>query len=100
MHERFNKKYRAVSVKSTDNREVHDNIRGKICYPAYFKVGERGWFLCEMSDILFPTPVHRMNTSTVRKVEYYDNGFTVFTENTTYEFEEVDDEEVDVDAES
>lgn len=94
MHERYNKKYRAVSVKTSEPREVHNNVEGKICYPAYFKVGERGWFLCEMSDVLFPTPVHRIHTSTVQKVEYYDNGLTVYTENTTYEFAEVYDDEI------
>lgn len=68
-------------------------LRGKICYPAYFKVGLRGWFLCEMPESLFSTSVHKIHTSVVQKVEYYDNGLTVYTQNTTYEFEEVYDDE-------
>lgn len=95
MWERFNKKYRAVSVKAKEPRDIHDEIRGKICYPAYFKVGECGWFLCNVFDVSFPThdTLHRMSTSTVKRVEYYDNGFTVYTENTVYEFAEVYDDE-------
>lgn len=89
MNEKYNKKYRAVSVKTAEPREVHNEVEGKICYPAYFKVGERGWFLCEMSEVLSPTTIHRIHTSTVQKVDYANNKITVYTENTTYEFEEV-----------
>lgn len=93
MPEKYNKKYRVVSVNTTEPHEVHNNVEGKICYPAYFKIGERGWFLCEMSEILFPTPVHRIHTSTVQKVDYYEDGLTVHTKNTTYVFKEVCDDE-------
>ena len=48
MHERYNKKYRAVSVKATDNREVHDNIRGKICYP--YREGKE--IICQVENLL------------------------------------------------
>lgn len=93
MKEKYNKKYRVVSVKTAEPREVHNDVEGKICYPAYFKVGERGWFLCEMPDALFPTSVHRIHTSPVQKVDYANNKITVCTENTTYEFEEVCEDE-------
>lgn len=29
MHERYNKKYRAVSVKTAEPREIHNNVEGE-----------------------------------------------------------------------
>ena len=98
MLEKLSKKYRAVSVITNEPHEVHNNVQGKVCYPAYFKIGERGWFLCEMSEILFPTPVHRIHTSYVKNIELTENGFIVHTENTRYEFVEIKEDDVDADS--
>lgn len=99
MLERLSKKYRVSVTTSGEPREVHDNVQGKVCYPAYFKVFERGWFLCEMSDVLFPTPVHRIHTSCVQNLELTDKGFIVHTANTKYEFTEITEDD-GIDAES
>lgn len=87
---KYDRKYRA-SVESKEPREVHEEINGAICYPAYFKEGERGLFLFETNDIF--TPIHRLQTSKVMRVEYFNNGLTIDTENTRYIFELCDDEE-------
>ena len=65
---------------------IHAVILGKVCYLGFFKIGERGWFLCdEMQGF---SPVHRIHTSEVKDVKYEENGrVIVITENTTYIFD-------------
>lgn len=89
----YNKKYRLVEVESFSTyNPVHDNIRDKICYLAYLKEGERGWFLCE-TDNMFD-PIHRIHTSTVKDVLYTrDNQIIVRTRNTKYVFKLILSEE-------
>jgi hypothetical protein len=51
---------------------TYDDMEGRVCYPAYLKVGERGWILYEIEDE-YPNYPHRLNTSPVKNVQYtYD----------------------------
>lgn len=88
----FDKKYRIVSIESKKFNPVHDDMRESVwCCPAYFKVGERGWFLF-MENGTFVLFAHRVHTSPVKEVIYEENRITVQTENTTYVFEVMEDE--------
>lgn len=81
----YSKKYRITSVEEIDGYNfMHDGMEGKICYPAYLKVGERGWFLYDTED--WCNPVHRIHTSPIEDVKYTDNQIIVKTENTVYTF--------------
>jgi len=83
----FDKRYRAVSVESNSGNPFHEDIRNSAyCYPAYFKIGERGWFLF-MKKLGDDHYAHRIHTSIVKNVIYEDNRITVQTENTKYVFE-------------
>lgn len=54
---------------------TYDNKLGCICYPAYLRVGERGWLLCEYQkeDEWMAYP-HRLHTSIIKNVEYFRDG--------------------------
>ena len=85
-----NKKYRLKSIATDNMTDLHKNILGKVCYIAYFKVGERGWFFCDTDET---QPLHRIHTSCVKDVKYTrDNQVVVSTENTLYVFEVILDE--------
>ena len=84
----YDKKYRLIKIEKLNSKynPLHENIDGKVCYPAYFIAGERGWFLCDTEDLF--NPVHRVHTSIVQKVEYTpDDQIIVMTSNTKYVFE-------------
>lgn len=85
-------KYRLVKIDTERPQLVHTSILNKICYIAYLKVGERGWFLCEVVDeIELP---HRIHTSEIQNIEYTcDNQVVVSTENTRYVFKVVSNEQ-------
>ena len=87
----FDKRYRVVSVESEKYNPLHDEVRDAafVC-PAYFKVGERGWFLF-MENLGYDYFAHRIHTSIVKSVIYEGNRITVQTENTKYVFEISDD---------
>lgn len=88
-------KYRAIEVDSKKRRYLHIAVEGSVCYLAYFKVGERGWFLYEDDDPF--SPPHRIHTSEVQEVNLIiDNEDTiveVITENTTYKFKQIQSED-------
>lgn len=72
---------------------IYDDVEGCICYPAYLKVGERGWFLYEPAKFDL-APVHRIHTSVVQSIGYTSNEIVVVTENTKFVFkvaEDIDD---------
>jgi uncharacterized protein (DUF779 family) len=72
---------------------MHKQIRGKVCYPAYFKVGERGMFLVDMEDAPSYLSIHRIFTTKVQKVtDMGDGGFSVATKNSIYVFYPVTEE--------
>ena len=84
----YNKKYRLVDIEEFNRpNHIYLEMRGCICYPAYFNVGERGWFLYESEDYDYP---HRVHTSMVRDVQYTrGNQIIVTTQNTRFTFEPI-----------
>lgn len=85
---RYDKQFKATKVETKGfRRDIHDEVEGSICYPAYFKVGERGWFLVKTDDMF--GYFHRFHTSKIKNVIYEDKRIIVETKNTIYYFEEV-----------
>ena len=85
----FNYRYRLKEIISKTDVEAKDkeDFLGKICYPAYFKVGENGWFLCETDGCTYAPD--RIRTSEVKNVGWDGTNFTVETVNTIYKFEQI-----------
>ena len=84
----FSSRYRLVSIISSKNEsQKQEDFLGKICYPAYFKVGENGWFLCETDGCTYAPD--RIRTSEVKNVGWDGTNFTVETVNTIYKFEQI-----------
>lgn len=83
----YNKKYRLVDIEEFNRpNPLYLEMRGCVCYPVYFNVGERGWFLYECDDP-YDYP-HRIHTTTVKDVQYTrGNTIIVTTENTRFTFE-------------
>ena len=89
---KFDKKYRAVSVESERFNPLHDMVRDSVCcYPAYFKVGERGWFLL-VEDTGSEYITHKAHITPIQDVVYEENRITVQTVNTKYAFEVIGEE--------
>ena len=85
----YSKKYILKNVEEFNRHNpVYDDMLGDICYLAYLKVGEHGWFLHQTKD-QFDLP-HRINTSVVEDVDYTsDNRVIVTTQNTRFTFEAI-----------
>lgn len=87
----YDKKYRVTKIEEFGKHNyIYDGVEGNICYLAYLKVGERGWFLHEsyMYDLLDWAPVHRIHTSEIESVDYKEDGSViVITQNTRFVFE-------------
>ena len=82
----YNKKYILELVEELDgHNDIYDDIEGSICYPAYFNIGERGWFLYEAN---YFGKANRIHTSIIKNVEYIDDMILVETENTRFIFRE------------
>lgn len=84
----YNKKYRFEKIEEFNRHNpIYEGMEGRICYPAYLKVGERGWILYEREDEPGCWP-HRMHTSVIQNVEYAKDfkvsKIIVTTENTRY----------------
>lgn len=85
----YDKKYVIESIEEFGkHNEIYDGVKGCICYPAYLKIGERGWFLYEPSMFDF-APVHRIHTSEIKSVDYIDDKVIVETQNTRFVFKTV-----------
>ncbi len=84
----FNKKYRIKCIEElTISNPMNEQIRGKICYPAYFAVGERGMMLVDMEDAPSFWSIHHIFTTKVQKVtNTRDGGFAVTTKDSIYVF--------------
>ena len=84
----FNKKYRIKCIEElTISNPMNEQIRGKICYPAYFAVGERGMMLVDMEDAPSFWSIHHVFTTKVQKVtNTRDGGFAVTTKDSIYVF--------------
>ena len=77
----YSKKYRLIKVEHFGwHNPTYDNKLGCICYPAYLRIGERGWLLCEYKaeDEWMAYP-HRLHTSIIKNVEY-DRGCRIIVE--------------------
>ncbi len=87
----YNKKYRIEKIEELNgHNSIYDGVEGRIAYPAYFNVEERGWFLW-IENEWFKEFAHRIHTSTVKNVEYFDDYFIVETKNTRFVFRLVSD---------
>lgn len=81
----YNKKYILKKIEEFHRHNtMYDGMEGCVCYPAYFRVGHRGWFLYEGEFDRWP---HRVHTSIIQEVLYEDNRIIVRTENTRFTFE-------------
>jgi hypothetical protein len=78
----YNKKYRLENFEEfNEHNYIYATMLDCVCYPAYFNVGERGWFLYE-TDV-WSVAAHRVHTSIVKDVQYTrDNKIIVTTQNT------------------
>ena len=63
---------------------VYDDLINAVCYPAYFNVGERGWFLANTNKWF--DKAHRIHTSVIENVEYLEDRIIVTTQNTRFTF--------------
>lgn len=82
----YSKKYCIEKIEEFNHHNpIYDGVEGRIAYPAYFNVGERGWFLW-FEDGWLKDFAHRIHTSIVKSVEYFDDYFIVVTQNTKFTF--------------
>ena len=82
----YSKKYNLEKIEEFGrHNHAYDDMKGCVCYPVYFNVGERGWFLYETNEQYASWP-HRVNTSVVKDVIYRDNQIIVTTQNTQFTF--------------
>ena len=81
----YSKKYILEKIEEFNGpNPMYEDMEGVICYPAYFRPGERGWFLYEQKyGSAFP---HRVHTSVIKDIEYVDGGIIVTTQNTRFTF--------------
>lgn len=87
----YNRKYIIEKIEEFNgHNSIYDGVEGRIAYPAYFNVGERGWFLW-IEDGWFKEFAHRIHTSVIQNVIYVNDGETivVLTQNTRFTFKEV-----------
>lgn len=69
----YNRKYIIENIEEFNGHNpIYDGVEGRIAYPAYFNVGERGWFLW-IEDGWFKEFAHRIHTSVIQNVEYFEN---------------------------
>ena len=84
----YSKKYRIEKIEEFNHHNpIYDDVEGSIAYPAYFNVGERGWFLYD--DDWFGNG-QKIHTSVIDSVIYTDDTIVVLTQNTRFTFRLVD----------
>lgn len=83
----YNIKYRLEKIEEFNGHNpIYDNIEGRVCYPAYLNVGERGWFLY-IEDNGWHEYAHRIHTSVIKDVvSTRCNQIIVTTQNTKFTF--------------
>ena len=87
----YNKKYRFAKIEQFGRyNPIYEDMEGRVCYPAYLKVGERGWLLYEREDEWDRVP-HRLHLSIIKTVEILHTIGTIIitTENTRLTLEVV-----------
>lgn len=78
----YNKKYRFEKIEQFRRPNyIYLEMEGRVCYPVYLKVGERGWVLYEREDE-HPDYPHRLHTSPIKNVECMDDLIVITTRNT------------------
>lgn len=83
----YSKKYRLGKIEQFNHyNPIYEDVEGKIAYPAYFNVGERGWFLYIEDNGFWGEHAHRIHTSVIEDVEYIDDQIIVVTQNTRFTF--------------
>lgn len=88
----YNKKYIIESIEEFNSHNpIYEGVLGRIAYPAYFNVGERGWFLW-IEEGWIKEFAHRIHTSVVEYVYYASDGIVVETEDTRFAFRLVGEE--------
>lgn len=81
----YDKKYVLDKIEEFHGHNyIYDDIEGSICFPAYLKVGERGWFLYMHDEYSYVA--QRIHTSIVQKVDYFDDAIILETRNTRFTF--------------
>lgn len=92
----YSKKYKLEKIEEfNEHNPIYDDIElGSICYLAYLKPGERGWFLWE--DAYWYSRPHRIHTSVIKDVKYTrGNQVIVTTQNTRFVFTVMTDRDWD-----
>lgn len=88
----YNKKYRLEKIEEFNRyNPIYDGVEGVVCYLAYLNVGERGWFLY-IEDCGWYEYAHRIHTSVIKNVEYFDDSVVVETQNTRFTFRLISEE--------
>lgn len=86
----YDKRYIVESIEEFGGHNpIYEDMEGCIAYPAYLKVGERGWFIYKARDY-FDT-VHKVHLSPVKRVQYLEDQIIVTTKNTQLTFRVADE---------
>lgn len=87
----YSKKYRLEKIEQFGGHNpTYDNKLGCICYPAYLRIGERGWLLIDyMAEGEWMVYPHRLHTSIIKNVEYTDGRIVITTEHTRLTLKEI-----------
>ena len=81
----YSKKYILENIEEFGvHNPVYDDLINAVCYPAYFNVGERGWFLANTNKWF--DKAHRIHTSVIDSVYYLEDKIIVRTQNTKFTF--------------
>ena len=84
----YSKKYILENIEEFNHHNpIYEGVEGRICYPAYFNVGERGWFLY-IEETTYGEFAHRIHTSIIQNIVYINDSETiiVLTQNTRFTF--------------
>ena len=81
----YSKKYCLEKIEEFNwHNPIYEDAEGATCYLAYFKVGDRGWFLIDYEKYF--DYLNRIHTSIVKSIEYFDDEIIVETQNTRFTF--------------
>lgn len=87
----YSKKYVIETIKECrEHNPAYENLVGGYCFPAYLRVGDRGWILCVENDSLDLIP-HRLHTSIIKSVICEKGIIIVESENTRIVLREIRD---------
>lgn len=87
----YSKKYSIEGIKEHGRHNpIYERFIGGYCFPAYLRVGDRGWILCVENDSLDLIP-HRLHTSIIKSVICEKGIIIVESENTRIVLREIRD---------